>query len=72
MDAVAVTDHGNMHAAVHFYEQAKARKGHQADPGRRGVRRAGRPARPDVHGRADGGYHLVLLAENETGWDNLL
>jgi DNA polymerase-3 subunit alpha len=39
MHAVAVTDHGNMHAAVNFWEAAK-KVGDQADPGRGGVCRA--------------------------------
>ncbi|MCH2135367.1 MAG: DNA polymerase III subunit alpha [Phycisphaerales bacterium] len=72
MDAVAVTDHGNLHAAVEFHTAAKAEGikpilGIEAyvAPGERTLR-----AKTDT-GPA-GGFHLVLLAENETGWQNLL
>ncbi len=47
MDSLAVTDHGNMHAAWGFYEHAKAQK-IRPDPGLRGlsgVRAAARPGR---------------------------
>lgn len=71
MDSVAVTDHGNMHAAVSFYRQARAAEikpilGVEAyvAPGDRRDR--------TYTGVQDGGYHLVLLAENNTGWENLL
>ncbi|MCL4221316.1 MAG: DNA polymerase III subunit alpha [Phycisphaerales bacterium] len=71
MSAVAVTDHGNLHAAVSFYDKARTAGikpilGVEAyvAPGDR---------RDRTHtGVADGGYHLVLLAENETGWQNLM
>ena len=77
MDAVAVTDHGNLFGAVAFYTKAveagiKPILGMEAyvvadangAPGDR---------RDRTHtGSADGGCHLVLLAENETGWRNLL
>lgn len=77
MDAVAVTDHGNMHAAVAFYSAAK-REDIKPIMGIEAY------VAPDVDGRtsdrtsreytgvADGGFHLVLLAENQTGWQNLL
>jgi DNA polymerase-3 subunit alpha len=71
MDAVAVTDHGNIHAAVSFYEKARAAGVKPI----LGVEAYVAPrARTDKShtGVADGGYHLVLLAENLTGWRNLL
>jgi DNA polymerase-3 subunit alpha len=77
MEAVAVTDHGNMHAAAEFYRLARAAKikpilgieayvapdtgGQESDRHRR-----------QTTGVADGGFHLVLLAENQVGWANLL
>ena len=71
MDAVAVTDHGNIHGAVEFYQKARAAGvkpilGVEAyvAPGDRTDRR--------YTGVQDGGYHLVLLAENQAGWQNLL
>ena len=77
MDAVAVTDHGNMHAACSFYNAAKA-------AGIKPIMGIEAYVAPDVNGLpsdrlrkeatgvADGGFHLVLLAENQTGWRNLL
>ncbi|MDQ6827259.1 MAG: DNA polymerase III subunit alpha, partial [Gemmatimonadota bacterium] len=76
--ALAITDHGNLHAAWEFQEKAKKAKikpiiGMEAyvAPGSRLER--GRPR------TADGGrstakpyYHLVLLAQNATGYKNLV
>ena len=71
MTSVAVTDHGNLFGAMAFYQQAKGAGikpilGCEAyvAPGDR---------RDRTHtGVMDGGYHLVLLCENERGWRNLL
>ncbi len=77
MDAVAVTDHGNLHGAVEFYTRAK-------DAGVKPVLGIEAYVAPDVNGKpsdrtnreytgvSDGGFHLVLLAENNAGWANLL
>ncbi len=71
MDAVAVTDHGNMHAAVSFYEKARE-EGIKPILGVEAYVAAGDRRDRTYTGVSDGGYHLVLLAENETGWNNLL
>ena len=77
MDAVAVTDHGNLHGAVEFYDRAKAE-------GIKPILGIEAYIAPDVEGKpsdrtdrtytgiSDGGFHLVLLAENQQGWANLL
>ena len=77
MDAVAMTDHGNLFGAVDLYSKAQA-------AGVKPILGIEAYVAPDVGGRvsdrkdrthtgvADGGFHLVLLAENETGWQNLL
>lgn len=71
MDAVAITDHGNLHAAAVFYEKAQA-AGIKPILGVEAYVAPG-PRTDRTHtGVADGGYHLVLLAENETGWQNLM
>ncbi len=71
MDAVAVTDHGNIHGAVEFYETAR-KAGIKPILGVEAYVAPG-DRRDRTHtGVADGGYHLVLLAENQTGWQNLL
>ena len=69
--AAAITDHGNMHGALVFYEYCKkagikpivgcevyVAKGSRKDKNARSVR--------------DAGYHLVLLAQNLVGFRNLL
>ncbi|HHN79072.1 MAG TPA: DNA polymerase III subunit alpha, partial [Phycisphaerales bacterium] len=71
MDAVAVTDHGNLHAAVSFYRQAKA-AGVKPILGVEAYVAPGDRRDRTYTGVQDGGYHLVLLAENNTGWENLL
>ncbi|NBP51878.1 MAG: PHP domain-containing protein, partial [Actinobacteria bacterium] len=77
MDAVALTDHGNLFGAMEFYFAAR----------KAGVKpilgieayvapdRDGRPGdrRDRTHtGVQDGGHHLVLLAEDLEGWRNVL
>ncbi|RJR31626.1 DNA polymerase III subunit alpha [Candidatus Parcubacteria bacterium] len=70
MPALALTDHGNMYGAVEFYQKAKkagiksiigmeayvARNGHQNK-------------RPKID---DSPYHLILLAKNKIGYQNLM
>jgi DNA polymerase-3 subunit alpha len=72
MDSLAVTDHGNLHAAWDFYETAKAQKirpilGFEAylafGPRQARERPAWAPAAYS---------HLVLLARNRTGYKNLI
>jgi DNA polymerase-3 subunit alpha len=72
MDSLAVTDHGNLHAAWHFYEEARSQGirpilGFEAYLafGPRTVQ-----ARPQW---APANYsHLVLLAQNKAGYRNLV
>ncbi|MCA9304556.1 MAG: DNA polymerase III subunit alpha [Phycisphaerales bacterium] len=71
MDAVAVTDHGNMHAAVQFYNLAQ-KHGIKPILGVEAYVAPGDRTDRTYTGVADGGFHLVLLAENITGWNNLL
>jgi len=77
MDAVAVTDHGNLHAAVEFYNLARKQDVKPilgieayvaADIGDRKSDRTNR----EFTGVSDGGFHLVLLAETQQGWSHLL
>ena len=74
MESVAITDHGNMFGAVEFYQKAKAEGikpiiGIEAyiAPGSR-FDKAGSGG----SGIKDAAYHLLLLAENTTGYKNLL
>ncbi len=71
MDAVAVTDHGNIFGAMEFYSKAKA-AGVKPILGIEAYVALG-DRRDRTHtGIKDGGFHLVLLAENMTGWENLI
>ena len=71
MPAVAITDHGNLFGVIHFYEKmreagVKPLIGCEfyVAPGSRFEKKA-----KSAH---EAGYHLVLLAMNETGYRNLL
>lgn len=71
MEALALTDHGNLYGALKFYREAKKQGvkpiiGYEAyvAPGSRFKKEAG------VGGKTN--YHLTLLAMNEQGYKNLL
>jgi DNA polymerase-3 subunit alpha len=69
MPAVAVTDHGNLFAAANFYHQAMT---HGVKP----IIGCEVYVAPDNHknrgSEAERSNHLVLLAENEQGYKNLI
>ncbi|HYE02004.1 MAG TPA: DNA polymerase III subunit alpha [Phycisphaerales bacterium] len=71
MTAVGMTDHGNIHGAVAFYTACRDR-GIKPILGVEAYVAPGDRRDRTYTGVADGGYHLVLLAENDTGWQNLL
>ncbi len=67
--AVAITDHGVMYGCIDFYKAAKAAGvkpiiGCEVYVARRGME-------DRVHGIDNDPYHLVLLCENNTGYQNL-
>jgi len=70
MEALAITDHGNLYGAIEFYQKAK----------KAGIKPIiGVEAYVAPHSRLDKRshiddrpYHLILLAQNKTGWLNLL
>ena len=71
MNALALTDHGNLHGALQFYQAAKARGinpiiGYEAyiAPGSRFEKNSG--------SMKESSYHLTLLAQNRTGFKNLM
>ncbi len=71
MNSLALTDHGNLHGAVEFYQEAKKADinpvlGYEAyiAPGSRFDRDAG--------SMREASYHLTLLAMNRTGFKNLI
>src|SRR5688572_1028122 len=72
MDSLAVTDHGNLHAAWSFYAEARARKlrpilGFEAYLAYGDRRSSQKPAGAPAHYS-----HLVLLAKNRAGYKNLV
>ena len=68
--AVAVTDHGNMYAAVEFYNEAIA-QGIKPIIGCE-VYVAPRTRFDKIHGQDSKPYHLVLLCKNNQGYQNLI
>ena len=71
MNALALTDHGNLHGALEFYRKAKDAGinpivGYEAyiAPGSRFDKNAG--------SMKEASFHLTLLAQNRTGFRNLL
>ena len=68
--AVAVTDHGVMYGAVDFYRAAKQNGLHPIIGCEVYVAR--RTRFDKVHGLDNEPYHLVLLCENNTGYQNLI
>ena len=69
MNALALTDHGNLHGSLEFYNQCKANDinpiiGYEAyiSPNSRKVK----------DGKSNSSYHLTLLCQNRTGFQNLI
>ena len=71
MDAVAVTDHGNLHGAIELYTRATA-AGIKPILGIEAYVAPGDRRERSSKGIADSGFHLVLLAETNAGWENLV
>ncbi len=70
MKALAITDHGSMFGVIDFYKEC--RKADMKPILGCEVYVAPRTMEEKEAGRDDANYHLVLLAENETGYRNLL
>ncbi|HVM33435.1 MAG TPA: DNA polymerase III subunit alpha [bacterium] len=72
MPAAALTDKANLFGAVHFYQSALS---HGIKPilgCEMLVAPRSRFDKTHAHGRPEAAYHLVLLAENEEGYHNLM
>ncbi|MDX1944799.1 MAG: DNA polymerase III subunit alpha [Pirellulaceae bacterium] len=72
MNALALTDHGNLHGALEFYKKAKGEGinpiiGYEAyiAPGSRFEKK-------DAANSKEASYHLTLLAQNRKGFQNLI
>jgi DNA polymerase-3 subunit alpha len=72
MPAVALTDHGNMHGAIHFYRAAK-KAGIRPVIGMEAyITRGSRHDRGRKKGEASHTDHLILLARDLEGYHNLV
>ena len=71
MDSVAITDHGVMFGVIDFYKEAKKQGIHPVIGCEVYVAPGSRFDREQTKGE-DRYYHLVLLAENNQGYSNLM
>jgi DNA polymerase-3 subunit alpha len=70
MEAAAITDHGAMYGVVEFYQKAKKAGIKPIIGVEMYIAENMRDKRPNINGKNY--YHLVLLAENNDGYKNLL
>jgi DNA polymerase-3 subunit alpha len=70
MPAVAITDHGNLYGAIEFYQEAQRAAIKPIIGCEAYVAPGSHKDRPGS--RRDSAYHFTLLAENETGYRNLV
>ena len=70
MNAIAITDHGNLYGAIAFYKTARALDVKPIIGCEVYLAPESRFERKLVNG--DKYYHLILLAENNRGWQNLM
>ncbi len=72
MPALAITDHGNMFGAIEFYKKA-TKAGIKPIIGCEAYVAGGsRLDKKPSNKFPDGGFHMVLLAKNATGYQNLM
>ena len=72
MNSVAITDHGVMYGVIDFYRAAKAAGIHPVLGSEVYVAPGSRFSKEPGQGNEDRYYHLVLLAEKDTGYHNLM
>lgn len=71
MNALALTDHGNLYGAIEFYRECRA-AGLNPILGYEAYVAAGRRTEREARRRGEAAYHLTLLAYNRTGFRNLI
>ena len=71
MDSLAVTDHGNLFGAIQFYTKA-LELGIKPIIGCECYLAPGSRLDREARGIAEASYHLILLARNNQGYQNLL
>ncbi len=72
MNSLALTDHGNLHGALEFYRKAQSAGinpiiGYEAY-----IAPGSRFDKGNAGGSKEASYHLTLLAQNHTGYKNLI
>jgi len=72
MPSIAITDHGNMFGAIDFYIQAKNYRIKPIIGIETYIVPDDHTQKRHVPGVPDAGYHLVLLAKNFKGYENLI
>ena len=72
MPALAITDHGNLFGALEFYTKARKMKIKPIIGIETYVAPESRHKKTALKGFTESGFHLVLLAKNETGYRNLI
>lgn len=71
MNALALTDHGNLYGALEFYQKARG-AGINPILGYEAYIAPGHRRNKDANGMKEAAYHLTLLAKNRTGFRNLV
>jgi DNA polymerase-3 subunit alpha len=71
MSALALTDHGNLYGALDFYKKARA-AGVNPIIGYEAYIAPASRFQKDAGGMKEASYHLTLLAQNRTGFKNLI
>ncbi|MFA4842289.1 MAG: DNA polymerase III subunit alpha [Candidatus Omnitrophota bacterium] len=71
MDSLAITDHGNLFGAIDFYMEAQ-KAGIKPIIGCEAYIAPGSRLEKSASGIEEAAYHLLLLAKDETGYQNLM
>ncbi|MCK6456241.1 MAG: DNA polymerase III subunit alpha [Phycisphaerae bacterium] len=71
MPAIAITDHGNLFGVIDFYQTA-LKTGIKPVLGMEAYIAPGHRRERDAKGIGEASYHLLLLAQNRRGYQNLL
>jgi DNA polymerase-3 subunit alpha len=71
MNALALTDHGNLYGAIEFYSECRA-AGLNPILGYEAYVAAGKRTEREARRRGEAGFHLTLLARDRAGFHNLI
>src|SRR5438132_10352920 len=71
MNALALTDHGNLYGAIEFYRECKE-AGLNPILGYEAYVATGKRTEREARRRGEAAYHLTLLARNQVGFRNLM